>query len=57
MTVIQQTPIAVSLESIVARYAADYQTTDGKKIIARDWYIDPVKGKVIFILTTESEEE
>lgn len=50
---IRQVPFVDNLNNIIQQHVNGYEPAakDGAKIIHRDWYLDPVKGKVVIILT------
>ncbi|WNZ57428.1 hypothetical protein QT397_08845 [Microbulbifer sp. MKSA007] len=47
----------VSLNTIVKYFADDFKTKPGTEIITKEWFIDPVKGVVIFKLVTDKKDD
>lgn len=50
---IRQIPFVDSLTNIIQHHVNGYEPVakDGARIVNRDWYLDPVKGKVVIIIT------
>lgn len=42
----------VSLHDVMTYFAKGFEMRDGRSLFAFDHFIDPVKGKVVFCLTT-----
>lgn len=53
----KETNIEVPIEGVLQFFAKEFEVPDGEKIIKRNWYLDPIKGKVLFVLTIKTENE
>ena len=56
---IRQIPFINNLTNIIQYHVNGYEPVakDGAKIISRDWYLDPVKGKVVIITYDDGQVE
>ncbi len=47
----------VELKKIIGVYADGFKSPTGGKIISTEYWIDPVKGEVVFRLLVEAKED